>query len=152
MGLSYRRLLRFLGATIGVGALMIALPAMAGAFSLIELPTLTITKECAGLAGTVTLSLSVSRNNDNVGASFSQQVNCGESVKIVGIPNGEGTALPLAVGDTITITETQTPAPAVLSGGPQTVTLAAGANLFTVLDSAAVSIHKTCAAGVSGKA
>src|SRR5437763_17102753 len=58
-----------------------------GLAHLVEHPTLSISKDCGGLSGTATLTLSVKRNNETLGNSFDQSVQCGKSVPVTTTPN-----------------------------------------------------------------
>src|SRR5947208_6719512 len=148
MRLPQHRLLKFLAAIAGGGALMVGLPVMAGAFSLVA-PSLSIAKTCAGLTGTAALTLAVSRPNENGGstsiAGFDVSVPCGGTTKVFMIPLPESTEA-FEVGDTVTITEVAGPSVAILRAST-TVTVHALVNEVTLADPAAVSIKKTCAAG-----
>jgi hypothetical protein len=149
MRFSPRYLLGLLSATALIGAVMVPLPAFAG----ITGPTLTIAKDCAGLPGTATLHLVVTRpgleSPETVG-SFDVRVECGKSQIVFGIP-GEGLML-FQSGETITITEATGPSLAILAAAQVSVTLGTDAKSVSVVDPAAVSIKKTCAAGVTGTA
>jgi hypothetical protein len=132
------------------GAILVPLPALAG----ITAPTLTIAKDCAGLVGEATLDLSVTRPSEggpvNLG-NFSVKVACGKSVTVLGIPGAGGTAV-FSSGDTITISEDSRPSISVLPAAQTSVTLTASPKTVTVVDPPAVSIKKTCGAGVTGTA
>jgi hypothetical protein len=149
MRVSPRRLLGLLGVLTVTGAILVPLPALAG----ITAPTLTIAKDCAGLAGEATLDLSVTRPNEggpvNIG-NFSVKVACGKSVTVLGIP-GDGTTV-FNSGDTITISEDSRPSVSILPSAEVSVTLTALPKTVTVVDPPAVSIKKTCGEGVTGKA
>src|SRR2546423_2394748 len=150
MRFSPRHLLSLLSATAVIGAVMVPLPAFAG----ITGPTLTIAKDCAGLSGTASLHLVVTRpgiegGTDTVG-SFDVSVECGKSRTVFGIP-GEGLTL-FESGETITVTEATGPSLAILAAAQVSVTLGTDAKSVSVVDPAAVSIKKTCAEGVTGTA
>jgi hypothetical protein len=151
MGYSPRRLLGLLGVVAVTGAIMIPLPVLAG----FSAPTLTIAKDCAGLAGEATLDLSVARPDIEAGsvniANFSVTVECGKTVTVLGIP-GEGGTQAFSSGDTITISEDSRPSISILPAAETSVTLTALPKSVTVVDPPAVSIKKTCGAGVTGQA
>ena len=155
MGLGLKHLLRFLGACAAASGLMIAQPGIANAQGLTEFLPLKISKTCAGLSGTATLTLSVTRGGDAVGSSFLKEVECGGFVIVLGVPNvAEGGGF--EVGDVVTISEASRPNLSILRAPTTTVTLheatTANPNVVTIADPAAVSIKKTCATGVTGKA
>src|SRR2546423_2901012 len=149
MRFSPRHLLSLLSATAVIGAVMVPLPAFAG----ITGPTLTIAKDCAGLSGTASLHLVVTRpglESPKTVGSFDVTVECGKSRTVLGIP-GEGLTL-FQSGETITITEATGPSLAILAAAQVSVTLGTDAKSVSVVDPAAVSIKKTCAEGVTGTA
>jgi LPXTG-motif cell wall-anchored protein len=116
-----------------------------------EAPSLSIFKDCGGLSGTLDLSLSLTRDDEQFGTAGTVQVECGKSTPVSVIPQFEG-SISFLVGDTITITEPAGQLLALLPAPSKTVEVAVGVNAVTIVDPPAVSIKKTCAAGVTGTA
>lgn len=142
--------MRIAGALAGTSALLFLSGLAASASSAPAAASLSITKDCAGLSGTVTLSLSVTIG-DTQPLSDTVPIDCGQTKTITGIPNGDG-SLSLVAGYIVTISERGRDVLAVLPAPSQTITLAAGTNSVTIVDPPAVSIKKTCASGVTGTA
>jgi LPXTG-motif cell wall-anchored protein len=147
-----RRLRRLVIAALASAAgLSVSVLATSPAYAQDEAPTLSIFKDCSGLSGTLNLSLSIIRNDDQFGSAGTVQVECGKSTPVSVIPQFEG-SVSFLVGDSVTITEPGGQLLALLPAPSKQITVAAGVNLVTIVDPAAVSIKKTCAAGVTGMA
>jgi antitoxin (DNA-binding transcriptional repressor) of toxin-antitoxin stability system len=159
------RVLRTLIAITGTCALAAIGNIGASAFTLTEFHFLAITKDCGGLTGTgFSLALTLERSSQTQGFA-TVSIDCGQTKIVPGVSGIEGGSVPFEAGDVVTITETNRPVIAILPAASTTVTITAASaspsasassssttTALTIHDPAAVSIHKSCAEGVSGTA
>jgi hypothetical protein len=130
----------------------VALLAAGTSVSAAEPGSITIKKVCPpGFGGLAQIEVSkvLGVGVETGAAGFN--IECGSSLRVSSIPGDGGTPpIPLFVGDRVHVVEVRSPTG--LAGLANRVVTLTGQNTLEVDNEAALSLHKICAAGVTGSA